>query len=326
MARHTKTRGLLLALFIITVSGMNSQAGMVSLVFDDGLASVYRYAYPILKNNNQVATIGITYAFLMSGQKEFMDIEQILSLQQEGWEVASHGLTHSRSTEMPMLYGEEKIKNWAAWDKKLKIYHVNYKYKSVAGLFDNNRIMNEVSPFNQEEWLPGSYYLDRQNGQLFVKPFSPGNWWNKLNIRTTSCQREMEFSKRELETLGCKIETFITPYNDFSERLRDLSKNYYAHVASGKDKPNFRASFDPYHIWRFSVQTRDSVKSLEKIIERWAVKNDGWVVFCMHGIGDSFGWEPWDEGKLQELSNWLNRKGVTVVTIAQGASLYKKTP
>jgi len=39
-------------------------AGMVSLTFDDGLASVYKYAYPILKNNNQLPLIGITCVFL----------------------------------------------------------------------------------------------------------------------------------------------------------------------------------------------------------------------------------------------------------------------
>ena len=78
MARKELIFGFLLTLIAFTISARHCQAGMVSLTFDDGLAGVYKYAYPILKKNNQVATIGITYGFLMSGSHEYMDIQQIL--------------------------------------------------------------------------------------------------------------------------------------------------------------------------------------------------------------------------------------------------------
>ena len=298
------------------------QAGMVSLTFDDGLASVYKYAYPILKKNNQVATIGVTYSFLMSGSNEYMDIKQILALQQQGWEVAPHGLTHSPSTKIPIVYSEEKITAWAVWDKKLNIYRTRYKYKDVACLLDNSKVMQEVTSLNEKDYLPGRYYLDRQNKQLYIKPFAADKE-SKLNIRAFSCQREMEFSKKELEKMGCKIKTYITPYNSFSEELRHLSKNYYAHVASGGTRSNRREGFDPYHICRFEVHTQDEVKSLKKIVKQEAHENDSWVIFCLHGIGDNAGWQPWSAEKLKEFSSWLNKNGAKVVTIAEGVSLYK---
>jgi hypothetical protein len=175
---------------------------------------------------------------------------------------------------------------------------------------------------NEQDYLPGRYYLDHQNKQLYIKPFAADKE-SKLNIRAFSCQREMEFSKKELEKMGCKIKTYITPYNSFSEELRHLSKNYYAHVASGDNRANFRENFDSYHIWRFEVHTEDGVKSLKKIVKRDALENDGWVIFCLHGVGDNTGWEPWSAEKLQEFSSWLNQNGVKVVTIAEGASFYK---
>ena len=142
---------------------------MVSLTFDDGLASVYKYAYPILKKNNQVATIGITY--IMSGSHEYMDIKQILALQQQGWEVASHGLTHSPASKNPILYSEEKITAWSVYDKKLNIFRTRYNYKDVAGLLENGKVMQVVTVLNGGDYSPGSYYFDRQNKQLYIKPF-----------------------------------------------------------------------------------------------------------------------------------------------------------
>jgi len=316
--------GFLVFLILCTLSTRHCQAGMVSLSFDDGLASVYKYAYPILKKNNQVATIGITYSFFVSGSAEFMDSKQILALQEKGWEVASHGLTHSPGSKIPISYSDEKLTAWAVYDKKQNIYRTHYKYKDVAGLLeDNNKVMQEVTVLNGGDYSPGSFYLDSKNKQLYVKPFSPAKV-DKLNIQAISAQRALEVSKKDFEKMGCKIKTYITPYNSFSEKLRHLSKNYYAHVASGGNRANFRETFDPYRIWRYEVRAEDEVRSLKNIVKRDAIEKDGWVIFCLHGIGDNTGWEPWSAEKLQEFSAWFKQKGVKVVTIAEGAALYKK--
>src|SRR5512139_1806585 len=134
MAHKIIIFGFSAVLIAFTVSHRCCQAGMVSLTFADGLASVYKNAYFILKKNNQVATIGIPYAFLMSGSHEYMDIKQIIALQQQGWEVASHGLTHSPASKNPVSYGEEKITAWSVYDKKRNIYRTRYNYKDVSGL------------------------------------------------------------------------------------------------------------------------------------------------------------------------------------------------
>lgn len=315
---------ILIILFIASMTAANlCHAGMVSLTFDDGLASVYKHAYPILKNNNQVATIGITYAFLASGNSDYMSIHQILSLQEQGWEVASHGLTHSPSPKIPLLYSEEKITGWAMYDKNRHIYRTRYKFSDIAGLFDNGKLMKAVTALNEADYVPGGYYLDRQNKYLYIIPFAPSTG-DRLNIRAISCQRELEHSKRELEKRGCKVETYITPYNSFSVKLKELSKNYYAQVASGGKQANFKEGFDAYHLRRFVVYTETNVPFLKKIIKNEALKNDGWVILCFHGIGDNTGWQPWSAEKLKQLSDWLKKQEIKVVTIAHGAALYRR--
>jgi len=327
MTKKKTVFGILIMLSAITLlmSGTRCQAGMVSFTFDDGLASVYSHALPVLKQNRQVATIGITYAYCVYGGKEFMTIKQILDLQGQGWEVASHGLTHSNPKKIPKLYSEEKITGWEKEDKKLNIYRAPYAYENVAGILDGSSIMNAAASMDALRQSPGSYYFDSQRGLLYVRPAAPGRA-GKLNIRSVSCQREIESSKKELAKMGCKITTYITPYNSWPAGLRDLSEPHYAVIASGGNHANWREGFDPHSIGRFVVRSDATVSSLKKLVKRYAIENDGWVVFCFHGIGDKTGWEPWSLDKLEEFSAWLAKKEVKTVTIAEGAALFAASP
>jgi len=272
-----------------------------------------------------VATIGITYAFCVYGGKEFMTIQQILELQRQGWEVASHGLTHSNPKKIPTVYSQEKITGWEKEDKKLNIYRAPYAYENVAGLLDGSSIMNAAASMDALRQSPGSYYFDSQRGQLYVRPAGSART-AKLTIRAISCQREIEFSKKELEKLGCKIKTYITPYNSWPAELRELGEPLYSCIASGGNRANWREGFDPHAIGRFVVREDDKVSALKKLVKRYAIENDGWVVFCFHGIGDNTGWEPWSLDKLEEFSAWLAKKEVKTVTIAEGAALFAASP
>ncbi len=313
---------VLLAALSAAAAGERCQAGMVSFAFDDGLASVYTHALPVLKRNRQAATIGVTYAFFAYGGKDFMTIKQIRALQEQGWEVASHGLTHSNPKKIPKLYSEEKITGWETEDKKLNIYRAPYAYENIAGLLDGGSVMNAAASLRALGNAPGCYYFDDKRKQLYVRPSAPGRA-GKLNIRSVSCEREIEFSKKELEKMGCKIRTYITPYNSWPAGLRELGEQHYSFIASGGNHANWRENFDPHSIGRFVVRSDDSVSALKKLVKRYAIENDGWVVFCFHGIGDNVGWEPWSVEKLEEFSSWLNKKGVKTVTVAEGAALFK---
>ena len=312
----------LLAAVSVHLAGERCQAGMVSLTFDDGLASVYTHALPVLKRNHQAATIGITYAYCVYGGKEFMTIKQILALQGQGWEVASHGLTHSNPKKIPKSYSEEKITGWETEDKKLNIFRAPYAYENIAGLLDDGSVMQAAASMDTLRRVPGSYYFDGQRRQLYVRP-AGSTRAGKLTIRSVSCEREIEFSKKELEKMGCKITTYITPYNSWPTGLRKLSEPHYAVIASGGNHANWRESFDPHSIGRFVVRSDDKVSALKKLVKRYAIENDGWVVFCFHGIGDNTGWEPWPAEKLEEFSAWLKKNGVKIVTVAEGAALFK---
>jgi hypothetical protein len=239
--------------------------------------------------------------------------------------VASHGLTHSNPKKIPRIYSEEKIADWKIAEKKMNIYRAPYAYAAVAGLLDGSSIMKPADSMDALCKAPGSYYLDERSSQLYVRPAGAVRS-GKLAIRSVSCQREIEYSKKELEKMGCKITTYITPYNSWPAGLRELSEPHYAVIASGGNHANWRENFDPHSIGRFVVRSDDTVGSLKKLVKRYAIENDGWVVFCFHGIGDKTGWEPWSVEKLEEFSDWLSRKGIKTVTVSEGAALFAGSP
>lgn len=78
----------------------------VNLSFDDGRSDTYDIAFPILKKYGLYATVNIISNFVLESEKyqfksatKAMTIEQILNWQQNGYEVACHGKTHSNTVE-----------------------------------------------------------------------------------------------------------------------------------------------------------------------------------------------------------------------------------
>ncbi len=107
-----------IALVFVFLATPGWAKGMVTYSFDDGLANVYADALPILKKHHQKATVGIVYDRVISGNDDYLSVSQVMEMQNNGWEVASHGLTHKRPTEIPQYLYQESISAWVE-DKPL---------------------------------------------------------------------------------------------------------------------------------------------------------------------------------------------------------------
>lgn len=74
--------------------------GCVSITFDEGRLSQYKYAFPILKEYNYQATVYLITKFIGKNWQEqnvrtkILNYQQIKDLKNAGWEVASHTHTH----------------------------------------------------------------------------------------------------------------------------------------------------------------------------------------------------------------------------------------
>lgn len=319
-----------LVLFVVVFCQLRvtAQAGMVSLVFDDGLESVHQYAFPILAKVGLPATVGIIANRVDSGDPDFMTEAQIRELAKAGWEVASHSLTHKRPIDIPRFYAEEKCLPLKPVHGQRSLFEAKYKYEELAGLVENGRQLRERADGATVRSEPGSYYFDELIGEVIVHPFEPDSV-EKQQIRAISYERELEESKKLLSGMGFAVNTYITPHNYWTPEMSDLSKRFYGQVADGGDDCNRKGATDRYWLKRYVVHTNDSAASIIALVKEHAIREDAWVIFCMHGIGSDLGWEPWDAAKLAELAEFLKRKAVPVVTIDQGVKLWfagKGTP
>lgn len=76
---------------------------MKTVWFDDGHASTFTVAYPIMKARGHIGIIALVTGMVgkfwklpsaKRGPYQFLTVKQLLELIEEGWEVASHTVTH----------------------------------------------------------------------------------------------------------------------------------------------------------------------------------------------------------------------------------------
>lgn len=82
----------------ITITEFTPSQAAVTLMFDDGEITTYSEAKPILDNYNFVGSASIITE--MVEEDGFMNWTQLKELQENGWEIVSHGITHSDLTSL----------------------------------------------------------------------------------------------------------------------------------------------------------------------------------------------------------------------------------
>jgi peptidoglycan/xylan/chitin deacetylase (PgdA/CDA1 family) len=308
------------ALTLLATLGLGARpvrAGMVSLVFDDGLSSVYQYAFPVLARYGLPATVGIISSRVRSGDPDFMTRAQLQALEKAGWEIASHGLTHKRPVDIPRYLSDEECLRLRPAAGHEGLYEGKYRFAQLAGLVENGRLLRERASSRLVAEEPGTYYYDELIEEVLVHPYAPGSV-ARHHIRAISYEREMTASRQELADMGFAVKTYVTPHNYWTTEMHDLSRRIYAQVVSGGDDCNRKGSTDRYWLKRFLIHSDDSAASIIELVRLHAVAENGWVIFCLHGVGSDLGWEPWSQERLAALCAYLKNQAIPVVTIDEG--------
>jgi len=84
---------------LVLINGGDLPAKPVVITFDDGDASIYENAFPIMKEIGFVGVVYLTGNRLYSDG--FLQPEQITELTAAGWQVGSQGMTHQDLTTLP---------------------------------------------------------------------------------------------------------------------------------------------------------------------------------------------------------------------------------
>lgn len=308
--------------FVLILAGTAQANGMFTFVFDDGFIGTYENALPVLKRYGFKGVSGVVYTKAISGNPDYMNLNQLAKLQAEGWEIASHGYTHKRPYEIPPTADKEPLRNWRKSTRWKGMYKTEYDFPIIGSMTQNGvRLRAEASP-EEAAMRPGGFYLDTVAQEVFVRPNRDADP-NTQDMRVISYEGEMERSRAGLEAHGLRVKSYVTPYNYWLNEHRSLARPIYDQVAAGGDGYNYRETFDPYFIRRIVIHEKDSVEQIAKVLKEEAVDKNAWVVVCMHEIGSDLGWEPWSVEKLDALCAWLKTSGVRVATLAEGAAAFK---
>lgn len=125
-------------------------------------------------------------------------------------------------------------------------------------------------------------------------------------------------SKRELESLGFEIDTFLAPYDSFDDYSREFAIDHYMGIANAEhgSRVNDPDGFDPFYTERDYFLEFTSLESviadLDEIADRGALG-----VIGAHTFKD----EVTEEG-IYETLEWVDERDIAVMTLREAIERY----
>jgi peptidoglycan/xylan/chitin deacetylase (PgdA/CDA1 family) len=109
----------------------------VVISFDDGYLDVYNNAFPIMEKYGFTGTVYVVANRLNA--EGFLQEEDLKTLLDQGWEIGSHGMTHTELTQNHALVRQEILQSRLDLEKALgiKVSSFAYPFGSVDGYISN---------------------------------------------------------------------------------------------------------------------------------------------------------------------------------------------
>jgi peptidoglycan/xylan/chitin deacetylase (PgdA/CDA1 family) len=108
----------------------------IILTFDDGSKTIYENALPIMQRYNFTGVSYIVYSYI--GIRNYMNADEIRSLYAAGWEVGSHGLSHTDLTTHPNRQMDEIVGSRRRLESLLGIPILSFAYP--FGAYDSDSL------------------------------------------------------------------------------------------------------------------------------------------------------------------------------------------
>jgi peptidoglycan/xylan/chitin deacetylase (PgdA/CDA1 family) len=108
----------------------------ILLTFDDGSETVYENALPIMQRYHFTGVSYIVYHYV--GIRNYMNADQIRALYAAGWEVGSHGLSHTDLTTRPARQMDEIVESRRRLEALLGIPILSFAYP--FGAYDSDSL------------------------------------------------------------------------------------------------------------------------------------------------------------------------------------------
>lgn len=256
----------------------------IIFVYDDGHKEDIKRALPIHQKYDVPAVSAVNSSTI--GNVSSLTQEDLLRLEANGWEIASHGKYHTG-----LIYNGI-TEDLNIGDKKVKInksYLVEERYSYY--IYNTEQHYGEKINFS---------YTVKENGDRYhilsqkVDNFYPENS-SYIMLTEQSMKEEIVDSKLELEEMGLDINNFVYPYNGFIEPAKDLVSKHYDFARGGprttQNFPERFINFIPMSVHRLKGISFENnhlrKEDLDRILKEAAGKK-ALLIFYAHTGNDSF--------------------------------------
>lgn len=287
------------------------EGGAVVFVYDDGPMEDYTQAFPAHQAFDAPATTGIVTEWI--GREDFngtdwMDVEQLEELEAAGWEIASH------TTEHTVVGTFELVEDVEPSDDRVypeQINHGSWRSRDLEITDGETTVARTVLGYDEDD--TGRYIeLDDSLGESFASGETVTRFGEE------AMHESLGESKRELESLGFEIDTFLAPYDNFDDYSREFASEYYMGIANAEhgSRVNDPDGFDPLYTERdyfIEFTTPDAVTAdLDEIADRGALGVIG---------AHTFKEEVTEEGIYETLER-VDERGIEVMTLREAIERY----
>ncbi|MGM0410578.1 MAG: polysaccharide deacetylase family protein, partial [Bacillota bacterium] len=197
------------------------QLPAIIFVYDDGHIEDIEDAFPVHQKYNVPAVSAVNSSTI--GNDNYLKKEDLIKLEKNGWEIASHGKYHSA-----LIYNTLTSESYKG-DKKIRVKNPNLiESKYEYYIYDSKKGIGEVIKFNQLVENDDIRYWELED-KLKNNYLSKNTY---IFLTQKSMEKEIIDSKLELREMGLKVNSFVYPYNGYIDKAKEIVKENY-HFARG---------------------------------------------------------------------------------------------
>jgi len=192
--------------------------GYLTICFDDGYISTYNYSFPLMKEYNFKGVLYLISELNEFEGRELMSFSQAKEMQDYGWEIGSHTLTHQDLRSLNPEEAEAEIR-----DSKKVLEEKGFVIKSFAYPFGKYSS-------NLEKIVKENYLSSRIFNTFFDYNYFNTNKY-RLKTKSTSIDLSAENLCSEINKANERKVWLIITFHDLNnERYWDYPKEKFKQV------------------------------------------------------------------------------------------------
>ena len=280
--------------------------GAVAFVYDDGRITDYETALPVHREFDAPATTGVVSDFV--GRKYYMGVEELTALADAGWEIASHTVSHTPvgTYELTRPVEADATELYATG-----IRHGHHEGSTLQITDGETTVERTIEGLDRDEEDERHIVLAEPVGESFSKGAL-------LRYPPEFVERSLAKSKRDLESMGFTVDSFLAPYDNFDDYSMRFVPEYYDYVANARPgkRINYAEGFDPYATRRDYYIEYTTFDAVEKDVEEIAATG-ALGVFGAHTFEDAVTKE-----KIRQTLSSIEDHGIEVMTLREACERY----